>query len=1003
MKPLALFATILALAAPPLLAQATWGVPMQRGIAAVSCAAPTADKFGTPIPMTSAYTFGLFDLRNPASADYGPCDYVFPPTPMTTPLWDAPAYHHPTWNVQDLGNVFGITIDGAGDIYVGAHGLYGRYKDYYHRYGNIGGGAANLAAAGTVYRISGTTGVVTVFCVIPGQQAMPLATDWSGTPALISGPGLGNLTWDRDNNQFFVTSLEDGKIYRVSSSGTVINSFDPLVADTGAVGMPPRTDRLWAVEYENGAVFYSVWNNGDAGSPSVIRRVALLPSGDFDVPSDALAVTVPPQSAVQSTSPVADITFTLDGQKMIAGVRTMTNDVTAYNHSSGTHVIDLVAGVWTPVKFQRTGCNAVDGEAYGGVALGEEGGVQDSIVWASSADTAANNGPHGLAGVRLTDVPVNAQPVNSWKVPYVPGFTNGWQEDRKGSGGDVEIMRQRDDCADVVVKDIRCPEVVGGAYTLDVEITHQVAGTNVQYLQLKPCPAASLPPGAVTVQPLPSLIQTLTPPLPPGIPRTMTITLPGLPASGGMVYFNVKLMNGNGAQCCLEKVCVDLPACDCAELISTVITCAPDPATGLNKYTLTFTVRNQTNLSASPYSFLGATFLPPGGFDQSSIVLSPASIAPGAVGTVSVCYYGTPGPLCFNLALHDGTEENCCAIEKICITLPECDPAGDDPKPDTCGLEGKVACCPTPPSATVNFTICNNSVSPRTYNWNATSTASLACPIVLAAADFSPSSGVVGPVPPGGCVTVVVTINCSKLAGDRPCANFELCASFSAAVPPLCCRGIVYKPGPDGLLVKSGDPAGSAIAIPPGGTRTMTVHVENTGSTPRTTSLYFANELGILDIANSGGVRLGSSPIPVTVPPNSTVLVPVLVSRRDNGDAKGWTSVSVFTGGSDSVLEVPVLLLEGNPGGAAPRMRAIAIVEIPNPIVELKVTTMPGRFYQVQESPDLGPLWLNTTCVVNSGGVQANGIFEGIGGVMTCRVPCDATAPRMFYRIVRID
>ena len=102
------------------------------------------------------------------------------------------------------------------------------------------------------------------------------------------------------------------------------------------------------------------------------------------------------------------------------------------------------------------------------------------------------------------------KPVNSWKVPYVPGFTNGWQEDRKGSGGDVEIMRQRDDCADVVVKDIRCPEVVGGAYTLDVEITHQVAGTNVQYLQLKPCPAASLPPGAVTVQPLPSLIQTLT-------------------------------------------------------------------------------------------------------------------------------------------------------------------------------------------------------------------------------------------------------------------------------------------------------------------------------------------------------------------------------------------------------------------------------------------------------------------------------------------------------------
>jgi hypothetical protein len=40
---------------------------------------------------------------------------------------------------------------------------------------------------------------------------------------------------------------------------------------------------------------------------------------------------------------------------------------------------------------------------------------------------------------------------------------------------------------------------------------------------------------------------------------------------------------------------------------------------------------------------------------------------------------------------------------------------------------------------------------------------------------------------------------------------------------------------------------------------------------------------------------------------------------------------------------------------------------------------------------------------VNSGGVLANGIFEGTGGVVTCKVPCDATAPRMFYRIVRID
>jgi hypothetical protein len=1005
MKRILAAAWILGVLVTSLRAQAPWGVPMQRGVAAVTCAAPTNDKMGNPVPLTAAFTFGLVDIRGPVAVDYGPCDYVFPPTPITTPLWDAPQYHHPSWTAESLGNVFGITLDTRGDIYVAAHGLFGRYKPYYHRYGNIGGGPASLAAAGTVYRISGTTGSVSVFSVIPGQQAMPLATDWSGTPALVSGPGLGNLTHDYDHNQFFVSSLEDGKIYRIDAAGTVLNSFDPLAPDTGAVGMPPRGDRIWAVEYESNAVYYSVWNNGDASSPCVIRRINLLPSGDFDATSDAAVVTIPPQAWVQAGgSPVSDITFTLNGTRMIAGVRTMINDVTAYNHNSGTHVIELIGSVWTPVKFLRTGCNQTDGESYGGVALGEEGGIQDSILWSSSADMAANNGPHGIFGVRMTDVPVNAQAVNSWKVPYIPNFTNGWDEDAKGSGGDVEILRERDDCADVTVTAIHCPEKPGGAYTLDVSLTHHLAGTLVKYLEFKPCPATSLPAGAVTVQPLPASIQTLTPALAAGVPLTTTITLPGLPSSGGKVCFNIKFLNATGAQCCLEKICVDLPACDCAELLDTDIACVTDPATGTNKYTLTFTVHNQTNLSTSPYAFSGATFLPPGGFDQSSIVFSPASIPPGGTGTVSICYYGTPGPLCFNLALHDGTEEQCCAIEKICLDLPACDPIGnEDPKPDTCGLEGRVACCPVERTATVNFTVCNNSNSPRTYHWNVTSTPTPACPVALAAADFSPSSGMLGPIPPGGCMTATVTIRCDTLTGDRRCAPFEFCARFDDRFPPLCCRGIVYRPEPGEAVVKSGQADGTPLAIAPGGETTMTVKLENPAREPRTVSLFFVNELGVLDFADQKGNRLLLTPVTVTVPAGGTLLVPVRVARRDNGDATGWTSVAVFTTGTEPVLEVPLRLSGGDATGALPTITQITIDAKAAPLVELRVITLPGRIYQVQENTDLGASWSDTSCIVAPGGESANGTFIGTGGEVICHVPCDASSPRMFYRVVRRD
>ncbi|MBK1832957.1 hypothetical protein [Roseibacillus ishigakijimensis] len=986
--------TLGASALASLFGQAPWsGSPLQRGIAAVTCGAPANDGSGTPIPAASAPTFGLVDLRNPASADYGPCGLP------AAPLWDASQYHHASWNAQDLGNVFGIALGTNDDIYVAAHGLYGTYRPLHHRYGDIGGGASDLNAAGTVYHIDGSTGATTVFCVIPGQQAMPLST-WGSGSGLVSGPGLGNVSWDYDHDQLFVTSLEDGRIYRVDATGTVLNFHDPFSPDSGAVGMPPRNERLWAVEYEDGAVYYSVWNDGSVGNPAEIRRVDLDGSGDFIPTTDTSILFPPGQNTWGSVSaPVSDISFTLDGQKMILGVRTMVNDTTAYNHNSGTQVAELISGSWTHTHFMRTGCNALDGEAYGGVALGEEGGTQDNVLWSSSADMAANFGPHGNFGVRLSDVPVTGQAAFSWKVPYMPGFTNTTTEDWKGSGGDIEILRERDDCARIEVVEIHCPEDKGAPYTVDLSISHNLPDTEVYYLQFKPCPDGTLPSGSTTVQPEPSGILTLPTPLAAGESYDLSITLPVSP-EGGMVYFKVKLLSETGEDCCLETVCVDLPDCQCAEVLAHRIECERDEATGLIKYTLTFQVRNLTHLSPAPITFTGATFLPPAGFDPASVSLSPTSIAPGATGAVTVCYLGTPGPLCFNLALHDGSEENCCAIPNLCVELPPCE--GQEPKPDTCRLTRKVPCCPKTGQAILTYTICNNSLTPRTYTWSALSFANPSCPIALAPGDLSPNSGVIGPVPPGGCASVTITVNCERLEGNRPCTNIQVCAETDASPEPICCRGIVYRPSGDTPVIKLADPTAETLRIGPGEVRPMRFVLENPGDSPLSTKLWLFDETLQLVAVDQEGKLRENEPYAIDLEPGGRLELTHYWARNDNGGDLGFAEIEAYFGDGFLATQLPILLQAGDDGKTRPSIKSLQALTGPEPAVKLEIETLPGRFYRIQESRNLQDDWETTECVVEGDG-YANGVFTGTGGVLDCTVPCEELDDRVFYRVLRLD
>lgn len=990
-----------------LMALPPWGTPhMQPGIAAVTCAAPAQNLAWAPLPQTASYSFGMMDLRTPPGGTYSTNGY-------TGTLWNAPCYHDPSWNVKDLGNVYGIALKPDGEIYLGAHGLYSAAALSVHsRYGDIGGGANNLNAAGTIYRIDQTTGVPSVFAVIPGQQNMGLNN------GQISGPGLGNLKYDSTNNQFFVTSLEDGKIYRVSGSGTVLNSHDPFTADSGAPGMPPQSERIWGIAVRNNKVYYSTWNfNKVPADQNQIRKVDLNGSGDFIPGSDALVLTLPPSDGTWSlhSNAVSDLSFSADGSILLAAERTMQSDNMSYNHQSRVHRI--LTATWTINSSLKTGNNTGfnGGECYGGVTWGQELGVDEQIVWMTSADMAESVwggnslGPHGVFGVRPADFPPpgpSAFVPNAFKIPFIPGMTADGP-DNKGSGGDIEIMQQSKDC-EVKVKAIQCPDEPGAPYTVTLTVSNY-SPKAAAYASLRPCPAAELPPGASTLQPaLP--FHTFTPAIPTGGTATITITLPA-PATGGKYCFIITLLDATGNDCCTEKPCVDLPRCDCADIVSKKIDCVKQ-ADGTYKYLVTMTVVNQTSASASPYAFqnvliIPATTLTPSlnPLNVTAVTLTPTPIPPGGTGTVTFCYTGPAGAAYANVVFHDGRFEQCCSIENECFDFPPCDVS---PKPDECRVTDHVACKQvagsTVPMATVTYTICNNGLVPKTYNWFATGVSPSICPVTLTAASFVPASGTVGPVAPGTCATVTVNIRCEGF-GPGDCAEFRIYAREEGpAAPglPICCQGTIYRPGPAGLAATlTGVPTVTAGAWTP-------LTLEVTGATTAPTPLHFGDSEGLLLFSTdaSGAAASSSIAVPVSVTAGTPATVRVFASLNPaSGYVPRFTDllVSVRTGELQSnLLAAPVLLTSAD-AAAAPLIRNLRFLQAQS-TVTLEVATRSGKRYKVQQTASLtnGP-WVDGECSGTGVTILPDGSFLGSGGVLSVSLPCDQSNTRMFYRVVQLD
>jgi uncharacterized caspase-like protein len=395
-----------------------------------------------------------------------------------------------------VGQVFAVTLDdGLGqdvpNIYLGATSVYGvrivgpdtdgdghpnRLKT-----GQPGAqfmvgqfGPAPDGKPGTIWRVDGTSGAVSAFATLPGN----------------SGPGVGDFAFDKTNKQFFASDLDNGLIYRISSDGHVLNSFDHGVSGRPAKGLAPLPDNgkvmditspsfdsqnpatwgytqkdrmVWGMCVHDGRLYYAVADQ--------IWSIGIGTDGDFaGDPRWELDAT-----ALPGDGPSTDMLFDKQGRMYLAqrGKQRGSYDYSVYAEPGKSSVVryslespddPITPSVWAPDADEYAiGMRPESRFADGGIALGyahdeDTGALQpgtcDTMLWSTGTRLRSSENPdtvddgtgepdvHGLQGndtslVRPQDVP----PSQAYYIDYDGLFGDAA---KSGHIGDVAIWQPCD-------------------------------------------------------------------------------------------------------------------------------------------------------------------------------------------------------------------------------------------------------------------------------------------------------------------------------------------------------------------------------------------------------------------------------------------------------------------------------------------------------------------------------------------------------------------------------
>lgn len=656
--------------------------------------------------------------------------------------WLAPMYHNempnPTnnpkdvWSAENLGQVFGLALDDAQrpNIYVGAASVYTLQIKNNAFAPNLFG----VLGPGGVYRLDGTTGAICTFATLPN-----------------SGPGLGNIAYDRGHKQLFVSNLEDGLIYRLPATGggcftlTLPSStFDhgkdgrpkaglsPIVDDGLQLditnpdqksGFTQRLRRVWGLQVLGNRLFYGLWNE-DEGHPSnseqnEIWSVALNPAtGDFDLNDVRREIQIPSLTLQQNpqtySNPPSDIAFSASG-KMLLAERVRSHDYgQIFSNAHRARVLEYsgVSPSWGNAKQffignYFTNTNSAGGVDYGFGYVDDNGdGRTDrqvcdaTVVATGDALRFPNSNPDSLQpstvyGLQLTPGAgnvANSSPPSS-SAPNSVGKSSifvdlnppNFGSADKTQIGDVEVFREEclpppPPCMRTLINQVLCETDSSGKPTGNY--TWQFRFQNLSGMPIYHLFLTDLPTGVSVDQDhfvFPGGISGLSP--------LIKVTFHG--AHPGPLSFKLSIHDQTLAECCSIMVTLDLPPCDCAQVVGETAPGCFFPVPPPFKYS--FNVQNLSSIkvenillaAVSPVDHL--TPIPTSQITVNKDVLPVPPITTGNVsGTKSVSISG-PGAtagkeVCLRISVHDTTLIDCCSIVR-CFRLPDCTIRFDDVYP----------------------------------------------------------------------------------------------------------------------------------------------------------------------------------------------------------------------------------------------------------------------------------------------------------------------------------
>ncbi len=636
--------------------------PMEFGEAGVTCSAGFLNGDPNSGIDQNGFTLAVFDVRVPPVLTYIPPV----PIPVLGTNWCAPRYHNempnPTnnaadvWNQKNLGPVFGITLDGATppNMFVTATSTYGPLSQV-----PMGPGGP-----GAVYRIDGVTGAICNYAYVNN-----------------AGPALGNICYEAQFNNLFISNMDDGLIYVVSAGNPGCVLRDALPAyDHGTQGRPnealssiaddPIQDftqlgrRIWGVQVYQNRLYYSVWNES-SGAPSAtesneIWSVGLDGLGMPDATTAQREFAVPDWNATNFSNPTSSIAFSSKG-KMLLAERTKYANYGIYGGDA--HAARLLEYVQSGPNWVPSGNLFFNGEIN--PHTNSAGGADydcDENEWNTGDALKFSN--EVLYGLQWIPAGGNTF-ATSASASYIIDLDALGGSDDKTTIGDISIYNPPCECMEVVDEHISC-EIgsdgtgqVGttGCYDYTFTVTNN-SGIDASFILI---PSTEVAPNVIY----------LNPPL-SGAGGTTTVTVKICPdAATDEFCFHVLLADRFVNECCSIDHCVPLPDCDCLQFGTLTTECVNGTPTFTFMYTplTTYTAEHMFLLPEPPGSGITIT---PGYID-----ISTAPFTTGTVGPITVTGAMPGEEICVRVTIHELSLIECCS-EVICFTIPDCS------KPITC-------------------------------------------------------------------------------------------------------------------------------------------------------------------------------------------------------------------------------------------------------------------------------------------------------------------------------